>query len=265
VEQAAIHKYLVNYFNASGCDILENNRGILKVKLTVEMDKLLMNRPFYWHYIEKIGGNPETQILTLKTEASDEDGEFIHFGSPRLHQIFASSKELSRYIRLYESSSFNGQSQTPLYPWVGINIKVSFQSDLKKDYLVSLGLNLLNGIIVKSFQEGLEKLTLTPKIPDFCYTMTPLIKPASGLRRLESVIEQMMAEEDHSWAEEARERLKNDLELLDRFYEDLDDEEFGEAYEKEKEALINQYEPRITATIINGGLFYLTANAFLQE
>lgn len=262
MEQAAIHEYLVNYFKAGGCDLLENRPGLLKIKLTVELDKLLMNRPFYWHYIEKIGGNPETQVLTLKTAQSQEDGEFIHFGSPRLHQIFASSKELARYIRLYETSSFNGQSHTPLYPWLGVNVKVSFQSDLKKDYLLSLGLNLLNGMMVKSFQEGLEKLNLTPKIPDYCYTMTPLIKASNGLRRLEAAIEQMMAGEDHSWAAEANERLDSDLELLDRFYEELDTDEFGEAYEKEKCALKDQYEPRITATIINGGLFYLTGGAF---
>ena len=200
VEQQAIHEYLVNYFTIGGCDILENRHGLLKVKLTIELDKQLMNRPFYWHYIEKIGGKPETQTLTLKTEPLDEDGEFIHFGSPRLHQIFASAKNMSRYIRLFEESQFNGRSQTPLYPWLGVNMKVSFRSDLKKDYLFSLGLNLLNGMVVKSFHESLEKLHLTPKIPDYCYTMTPLIKPLSGLRRLESVIEQLIAEEDHTWA-----------------------------------------------------------------
>ncbi|MGV3489249.1 MAG: YqhG family protein [Tuberibacillus sp.] len=262
MEQQAIHQYLVDYFSAGGCDILENRHGLLKVKLTVELDKLLMNRPFYWHYIEKIGGKPETQMLTLKTVQSDDEGEFIHFGSPRLHQIFSSSKELSRYIRLYEDRPANGHVQTPLYPWLGVNVKVSFQCDLKKDFLLSLGLNLLNGMIVKEFQEGLEKLRLTPKIPDYCYTMTPIIKPISGLKRLEAVIEQLVAQEDHAWADDARDRLNNDLELLERFYEDLDPEEFGDAYEKEKQSLKDLYEPKIITNIINGGLFYLTAGAF---
>ncbi|MGM2836147.1 YqhG family protein, partial [Bacillus cereus group sp. Bce025] len=46
-----------------------------------------------------------------------------------------------------------------------------------------------------------------------------------------------------------------------RFYEESD--ELPESYEIEKQALQEQYEPRITVQIINGGLFYVTANHFL--
>jgi len=261
MEQLAIHQYLVDYFTAGGCQILECRPGFLKVKLTVALDKLLMNRPFYWHYIEKIGREPETQVLALKTVQTEEEGDFIHFGSPRLHQIFASTKNLARYVRLYEERPANGKTQTPLYPWLGMNVKVSFQCDLKKDFLFSLGLNLFNGTILNHFQEKLESLPLTPKIPDYCYTLTPMIKPQSGLRRLEAVIEQVIAQEDFRWAEEARERLQNDLDLLERFYEDLDPETYGAAYEKEKQSLIDLYEPKIQTHIINGGLFYLTEHA----
>ncbi|MFC4617975.1 YqhG family protein [Camelliibacillus cellulosilyticus] len=260
MKQEAIHNYLETYFHASGCDILESRPGFLKIKLTVELDKLLMNRPFYWQYIEKIGGIPETQTLTLKTNASDEDGEFVHFGSPRLHQIFAAAKALSPYIRLYENKQPNaGGGQTPLYPWLSINAKMSLRCDLKKDWLLSLGLNLINGMVIKNFQESVEKIALTPKIPDYCYTLTPMIKPGSGLRRLEAVIAHMMEQEDHTWAQAAMERWQSDVDLLDRFYEDLDDDEsIKEAYAIEKNALKEQYEPRITVSIINGGLFYLT-------
>ena len=34
----------------------------MTVQLTIEMDKELMNRPFYWHYLEKTGGRPKSDV-----------------------------------------------------------------------------------------------------------------------------------------------------------------------------------------------------------
>ena len=58
-------------------------------------------------------------------------------------------------------------------------------------------------------------------------------------------------------------RWNHDLDLLNRFYEESD--ELPESYEIEKQALQEQYEPRITVQIINGGLFYVTANHFYRN
>lgn len=261
MRQEAIHNYLETYFRASGCDILETRPHFLKVKLTVDLDKQLMNRPFYWHYVEKLGNQPETATLTLKTAFNGDEGEIIHFGSPRLHQIFQSTKEMARYIRLYENVHATDK-KTALEPWLCVNTKVSYCCDIKKDMLLSLGLNLLNGTILRDFHDSLLKLDLTPKIPDFCYTMSPIIKPISGLKRLEAIIEQLLGEEEHKWAEAAHKRWNNDLDLLNRFYqaateEEVDEQSFQQNYENEKEALRSQYEPHINVSIINGGVFYL--------
>ena len=49
MEQREIHTFLLRFFQANQCDILEESAGHLTVQLTIEMDKLIMNRPFYWH------------------------------------------------------------------------------------------------------------------------------------------------------------------------------------------------------------------------
>lgn len=72
-------------------------------------------------------------------------------------------------------------------------------------------------------------------------------------------MEQEIKQDDHSWAEDAKARWREDEELLDRFYED--EEEKPEYYHVEKEALRTQYEPIISVDIINGGLFYLSETA----
>lgn len=262
MQQLEIHNFLIRYFQANECEITENGPGYLTVQLTIELDKELMNRPFYWHYLEKTGGVPNPMKLTLITnpQIAPENlkGETIHFGSPRLHQIFQSTKKLASYIRLYENHSHNSQ-QTPLMPWLCMNIKISYQCDRKRDIYKSIGLHLINGQMVEDFHERLQNIQLTPKIPDYSFTLSPLVRPKSGMTRIENYVKAMIEEDDHSWAEEARKRWEQDLRLLDHFYEDAEEE--NESYETEKKALQDQYEPKINISFINGGLFYLTDTA----
>jgi hypothetical protein len=261
MQQHDIQLFLERYFKANECEILENAVGYMNVQLTIELDKQLMNRPFYWHYLEKTGGTPNPMKLTLVTDQTkapaDIKGEPVYFGSPRLHQIFNSTKKLAGFIRLYEKVSKDmGQLQSPLHPWLGMNLKISYQCDRNRDVVLSVGLNLINGMIVDHFQERLEKLSLTPKIPDYCFTLSPIIKPKSGVTRIRQTIQNIIDNDDLQWAEEARERWDKDLDLLNHFYEEM--VEKPESYETEKQALKEQYEPRVKVSIINGGLFYLT-------
>lgn len=263
MQQQEIHNYLERYFTANHCEIIENEAHHLTVQLTIEMDKELMNRPFYWHYLEKTGGVPNPMKLTLITnqnEAPDDiKGDVVHFGSPRLRQIFESTRKLGNYIRLYEHvKTVPANGHLALHPWLNVNLKISYKCDRKKDMLKSLGIHLISGAIVEQFQEKMKNISVTPKIPDFCFTMSPIIKPQSGLSRLEHYVRGFIASDDHTWAEEARERWQKDLNLLNHFYENL--EEKPEVYETEMIALQEQYEPKIEVEIINGGLFYLTPN-----
>jgi len=264
MKQQEIHQFLEKYFRANNCEIVENKQGYLTVQLTIDMDKELMNRPFYWHYLEKTGGVPNPAQLTLITDSklapSDLKGEQIHFGSPRLHQLFSSAKKLAGYIRLYEDIGGKPEQQTPLKPWLGLNIKISYQCDRKRDVFRSIGLQLINGQIVDHFQSFIENKPLTAKIPDYTFTLSPLIMPKSGLTRVENMIRHSLIMEDHQWAEDAKERWKKDLDLLEHFYEDVDSEE-TDTLETERLALQEQYEPKINISIINGGLFYLSSEA----
>jgi hypothetical protein len=262
MQQLEIHNFLIRYFQANECEITENGPGYLSVQLTIELDKELMNRPFYWHYLEKTGGIPNPMKLTFITnpQIAPENlkGETIHFGSPRLHQIFQSTKKLSSYIRLYENHKHNNQ-QTPLMPWLCMNVKISYQCDRKRDIYKSIGLQLINGQMVEDFHDRLQNVQLTPKIPDYSFTLSPLVKPKSGMSRIENYLKSLIEQDDHSWADEARTRWEQDLRLLHHFYEDVEEE--NESFETEKKALKEQYEPKINISFINGGLFYLTDKA----
>lgn len=258
--QKEIHQFLESFFAGNECSIIEKGDGYLTVQLTVDMDKELMNRPFYWTYLEKTGGTPNPMQLTFITDSNkvtqDLKGETIHFGAPRLHQLFRTAKKLASYIRLYEIPYHAlSNRQIPLHPWLMLNIKISYRCDRKRDVLRSLGLNLINGMLIDDFYKKTEVLNITPKIPDYCFTVSPLIKPQSGIKRIETYVTQEIQASEHQWAEEAIARWNEDLKLLDHFYEDHDEK--PETYEIEKNALQEQYEPIVNIEIINGGIYYL--------
>lgn len=244
------------------CTIVENQRGYLNVQLSIDMDKELMNRPFYWTYLEKTGGTPNPMKITFITDQQrapeNLKGEIIHFGAPRLHQLFATTKKIAAYTRLYEVPiSASKQNQVPLHPWLMVNLKISYQCDRKRDVFRSFGLNLINGSLIDQFYENTNRLHLQQQIPDYCFTVSPIIKPESGLNRIENYLTTELNNEDHAWAISARKRWETDLKLLDHFYEDH--EEKPETYTIEKKAIQEQYEPVIKVNIINGGLFYLAS------
>ncbi|WP_078391714.1 YqhG family protein [Shouchella patagoniensis] len=264
MKQHEIHRYLRRYFIANDSTIVEESPAHISVQLSIKLDKELMNRPFYWHYLEKTGGVPNPMTLTLITDQNScpdhVKGEPIHFGSPRLNQIFASAKELGSFIRMYEQKLNLAGGSHPLHPWLSLNANVSFQCDRKKDVMLSLGLNLIHGQIVPHFFDRLKPLTLTPKIPDYCFTLSPLIRVESGIARLQKMIRTFAENEPADWAVAAHSRWQTDAALLESFYENEDEK--PASYTAEKQALQEQYEPRIDVSLVNGGIFYLHQQQF---
>jgi len=76
-----------------------------------------------------------------------------------------------------------------------------------------------------------------------------------AIERLETAIENYIANDDMTWADEAKKRWEREQEILDHFYVGV--EEKPEIYEIEKKALEERFQPRIKIEIVSGGLFYL--------
>ena len=254
-----VHSYLEQFFSENNCSILGKNDHYITVQLTIDMDKRIMNRPFYWQYVEATNGEPSPAQVTFITDQNRLEekitGEIIHFGSPRLSQLFQVTKELGAYVQMFEIAEEHNFSPL-LTPWLGVNYKVSYCCDQTKEMLFSFGINLMTGEIVEDFQERLCKMNLdTVKSAD-AFQVQYIIKPIRGLKRLDEKMEQLIQQDDHTWAEQAKKRWERSQRVLDYFYEDVEDK--PECYEVERKALEEQYESKIKIQIINGGLFYLT-------
>ncbi len=254
-QQIDLSDFLTNYFEAKQCTILSKDEGQIHIQLTEEMDKELMNRPFYWHYIKKIGREGEPQVLRLITdqEKASEPGEWIHFGSPRLHQIINKLREKERYTRLFEQ--IRTLENTPLYPWLVVNVKISYRGVQHKDEVFSIGLQLLHGHMTLNMMDFLEDMPLERSISDYCYTLTPMIHPKSGFLRTQNVLLQHVQKQDNAWAAASIKQLETEKVTLKHFYEGEMDHP---RYLEELDALEKRFKPTISFQVINGGIFYLT-------
>ncbi|WP_144510426.1 YqhG family protein [Bacillus sp. FJAT-22090] len=253
-----VHEYLLKFFQENNCRILNRNDHYMTVQLTVDIDKKIMNRPFHWQYLESINGVPDPAQLTLITDQNNLNegikGEVVHFGSPRLSQMFQVTKELGAFVQMYEKVESVGPRPI-LTPWLGVNYKVSYYSDQTKEMLHSLGINLMKGSIVNNFHDLLGKVNLVSVSSGDAFHLPYIIKPLRGLERLDLAIENIIQKDDHTWAEEAKQRCLKAQKVLEHFYEEVEDK--PECYEMEKTAIDEQYKTRIKIEIINGGLFYL--------
>lgn len=254
-----IHSYLRQFFTENDCPILKDEGHYMDVQLTVDMDKKIMNRPYYWAYVESINDEPDPARLTFITDNDQLEepvkGEVVHFGSPRLNQLFHVTKELGTYVQMYENVINGPRTQSILTPWLGVNYKVSYCCDRTKESLYSLGLNLMTGEVVNGFHESLSEVALTKTMPENTFNLPYTIKPLRGLERLDAVIDDLIGQDDHTWAEDAKTRWHRDRDVLEFFYEGV--EQRPNCYEIEKKAIDQQYEAKIKIDILNGGLFYL--------
>ena len=51
--------------------------------------------------------------------------------------------------------------------------------------------------MVEDFHDQLLRIQMTPKIPDYSFTLSPLIKPGSGITRIENYLKNNIERENH--------------------------------------------------------------------
>ncbi|HZG14896.1 MAG TPA: YqhG family protein [Candidatus Bathyarchaeia archaeon] len=232
MNQQEVRSYIERYFAAFSTHIVETHPHYFTVKLPVEVDKDIGNRPFYWSWVEKMNLPYQPMVLTFIFQpdqvGTDIRGEQIHFGASRLQQIFQSAANHGRFVCMYEhhpamiSPLGSGTRRSnPLTPWLGLNVKISFICDKKKDLLLYLGVNLYQPRVVHNFYPFLQRLQLQPSIPAYYYTQAKTISLEQGVSLLEQEINRVIQQQDSRWAMEARERLHDEWEILEAYYTEL--------------------------------------------
>ncbi|WP_420805426.1 YqhG family protein [Gracilibacillus halophilus] len=150
----------------------------------------------------------------------------------------------------------DGHRKTALYPWLVVNLKWNYVGKQKKETIHSIGLHLINGIMTTKMMDKLANLSLDQTINDYSYTLSPIIKPSSGYRRLFDYAENNLLDRDEQWVKESVQQFEEEKTLLDYFYQNNEDEK--DLYQQERSHLEERLLPKIKMEVINAGLFYLT-------
>lgn len=193
--------------------------------------------------------------------------EELTFGSPRLQQIFAAAQRGGRCVYLFEDP---GQRQrmtllpAAYEPWLGVCFKVELSCDVKREELHFYGISLLRGTVDEMFSSRISDKSWVPRVPENVAIEPSRLSLSDGRDILQSRLQDKIEAYDHSWAEGASERLKEELMLIESYYRDLldqPDEEQKQAIQEQFESrqgeICWQYEPRIVVSTVNYGIFHL--------
>lgn len=260
MREERIREYVETYFRLKKCDIIQQDQRSITVRINPETDKELGLRPFYWSYIESVGMEPRLLEVTYHFQPAADitwNSEILLFGSPRLQAIFEAVKKNGKYIQLYEEIR-PSSIPSALDPWLIVNYKIEYLSDLKKEKIASLGIHLMTGALKESAFTHLIGRRFSPSPPPFSILRPPSITISEAINRLEkTIIERLMAESDE-WAREAVRRLEEEMKEMEAYYARLPSSaEIMEEKERRLKELRWQYEPHIEVRPMNQGIFYL--------
>jgi len=195
----------------------------------------------------------------------------LHFGSRRLEQLFAAARRGGRFVCLFQQpdgKALHPYDSHPYTPWLGVNVKVGFVCDMKREEMHAFGVSLTTGAVVEGFFDRLQGMKLSPRLPANVH----VARASLSLKKAADLIEQTLLRKlktcDYGWAEAANERLREELAQLAHYYEPLvesaeegEREKIAAQYEARKEEIRWQLKPRVVTEIVNAGLFHLAGLA----
>lgn len=63
MNRQTIERYVMRYLETTGCQLVEKGEGHVTVRLSPEADRDLMNRSYYWNFVERTGAAPEPMLF----------------------------------------------------------------------------------------------------------------------------------------------------------------------------------------------------------
>jgi hypothetical protein len=284
-----VQNFVLAYIEATGCQLIEKSPGHVTVKLSPAADRALSGRPFYWSFIDSTGTPPETLTYTWMFEKSPppEPGakstplsslmsaggrtirEQMYFGSRRLAQLFDAVREAGRCTMMFEEAPRNRRTpleSTPYTAWLGVNFKVAYVCDMKREALHEWGISLATGNIDEMFGRRLAGTRLTPRLPPNVHLLRNGLSLRKGLSQLEQALERKLKAQNFDWAIEAEQRRQEEQERIAQYYgpklsraaEDPEQTAALNARLAQRQDEIDwQYRPRIEVSVLSCGLFHL--------
>ncbi|WP_206831022.1 YqhG family protein [Alicyclobacillus fructus] len=260
------------YFASVGARTLVARSMYREYEVPIDVDKELIERPFYWMWVEASRQPVEPTVLRLAFDdaaLSREEArlnaelpavgipgfakrriERIDFGSHLFDRILASAAQRGRAVCVRE-----GGEGSELVPWLMVNGIVSYSADINREEWFSYAVCLENLQIVDRFYERIRHRDLSgARASEILNHGRHTLREA--WITLQEALRNHVAAQDDRWAEEAMIRLRDDLAQLSAYYEslldDLSEEERAslvQERERKQAALIEKSTPRVVCHI----------------
>ncbi|HEU4963316.1 MAG TPA: YqhG family protein [Bacilli bacterium] len=218
-----IQDFCRRYFQAVEAPILVDQEDFLQVELPREIDKELIERRYYWMYIEATNQDPPNTVLSmsyrpdLQIEGVDKL-DFVTLGSFLLNKIIESTQKRGRFTRAYQQGLRPG---TPLQPVLLTTFKLSFVADRRRDEIVSYAVHLGTGRVIRDFYDRVEHVSMGATASELTPPLSPRYTCEQGYELIREALQAEIEALDHTWAEEAEAHLQAELEQLETYYESL--------------------------------------------
>ncbi|WP_438349822.1 YqhG family protein [Paenibacillus sp. FA6] len=193
--------------------------------------------------------------------------EDVNYGSQRLQQIWDAARREGSSVYLFEEPGIlqrRALFSAAYEPWLAVCFKVEMTCDVKKEQLHFMGISLLSGVITEDFRQQLVGRSLSPRIPENVHINPAELSLGKAAEQLQSNLISSLGQLDYQWADQAQERLKDELVIIDGYYEhmmnDPDEEKnnhIREQYDARRSEMAWQYEPKVKLSAITCGLFHL--------
>lgn len=289
-----VRKFILAYAEATGCKLIDQSAGHITVKLSPEADRALTGRPYYWSFIDNTGtepetlsfswmfgqsplpesGTPATRLTSVMTPVGRVIREEVYYGSRRLESIFKAVREAGRCVMLFAEPprlKRGPLESIPYSAWLGVNFKIAYECDMKRERLCGWGISLATGVIDERFLDRVRSMRWTPRLPANIHLLRNEWSLRKAMSQLEQTLERSLKAEDFTWAEEAEARRRQELARIGRYYDsqqaraakdgETQSEELLQAWQERRQRRENeidwQYRPRIQATVLNCGVFNL--------
>ncbi|MCL6453180.1 MAG: YqhG family protein [Alicyclobacillus sp.] len=235
------------YFQAVGATCVFRAEDYAEYQLPPDVDKEMVERPFYWMWIEKTGQQPTPTVLRLAfTQAAETvqnerirrvlleqagpslnemqrryfvapKAELVSLGSYRLDRIYASCDRRGRFAAVMPSRRPPGAT---LVPWLLVNLRVSQRCDVTEQKLASYGVCLVNGQLVLDFYNRIANIPMEPMDPRRV-ARSLRVPVDTAVKHVKEHLTRAFERQPATWAEAAWQRLQQDVEQIATYYSSI--------------------------------------------
>jgi hypothetical protein len=244
-----------------------------------EVEKLLITQVTVEHP-PFIFGPPRLETVSLNLVFHPEDvakypgAELIIPGSFRLNWIIDGLRQrgliflgsihyddnLRRWQREIQSLIppdfpyfFFHRPQLRYRPFMLNNFLVSYQADEREDELVSIGIDLCNGMFRPDLNQLLSSQKISSKTPS-SGLMNENVPIFDAISLCKSYIEDRAQQKEATWIKDAHSRFSAELSCLQQYYKENDD---TEGFNQRSLEIFEKFRPRIIISWLNLAIIYL--------